>query len=341
MEKRSTKRDRLKVTPPNFTPRPEEFDKLFAAAAAMDRTLELFDVATSEPIISRIPELACIDRAVTRLEYLISGLPNVFRRGYLAITYPKTKRKKGIAFDDIFRGTKANNEILYLDACIPVFVEGSIKECERDEGREISTFGCRTKVNDRFEMCWAITIDGLNALIGLTNNASVSKRTVAKRVTKLDSIIIEVVQEEELLRKQVPDENSVIHLIEVTEARAEVDKRHAAVVAQVQALLDSLAGRRGSSPEENKRIAEEVYDTARCSGIQLLYNDQPAYFYWASGVFQMRSTDSSRTPLGPASAAFPELRADVRQAGKESGDSVSKEGGGFAGKIKGGPKRKR
>jgi hypothetical protein len=142
-------------------------------------------------------------------------------------------------------------------------------------------------------------------------------------------------------REEQPDSSQVIHVGEVASAREELNELQAQVVGRFQELLDSLAGRRGASAEDNKRIAEEVYDAARRSGIQLLYNDQSAYFYWASGVFQMRSTDSSRTPLGPTSAEFPELTAHGKQSGKESGESVSKDDVGFAGKIKDGTKRKR
>lgn len=107
-----------------------------------------------------------------------------------------------------------------------------------------------------------------------------------------------------------------IGLQEVSQARAQVERLQETVVERIQGLLDSLGGRRGESEEANKQIAKDVYDLARRTGTQLVYEGQPARIHWAGRVFHVRTTDSTRKPLG-SSAKFPQLTAEAKQVGPE------------------------
>jgi hypothetical protein len=141
------------------------------------------------------------------------------------------------------------------------------------------------------------------------------KKTIAKRITKEDSRIA-LFQEEELLRKDIPDESLVIHLDEVTEARAEVIELHAPIVARFQRLLDSLVGRRGATPDDNKTIAKAVFDAAECSGIDLCSKGQPVNFRWHQ-VFEGRTPDAARRTI-VQSADFPTLIARAKVPAEKS-----------------------
>lgn len=108
-------------------------------------------------------------------------------------------------------------------------------------------------------------------------------------------------------------ESQLIQTEEITRGRAAVEKRQKAVEQEFQDWLDSLAGRRGKTTEENRQIADEIYDAARCAGIQLICKDQPGYLRFAKGVFEMLATDSSRKWLD-SSATFPQLTARAKQS---------------------------
>jgi hypothetical protein len=155
----------------------------------------------------------------------------------------------------------------------------------------------------------------------LANDKEIAKKVIV-RVYRVPLLLPDVrfhfgVTEEEEVPKPVPEEVTVIHLNEVAKARAEVDKLQAAVVTRVQELLDRLAGRRGAGPAENKEIADEVYDAARSSGVQLLCKGQPANIRWDRGVFEARTTDATRKTL-VQSAEFPHLIARAKIAAQKS-----------------------
>jgi hypothetical protein len=107
-----------------------------------------------------------------------------------------------------------------------------------------------------------------------------------------------------------------ISLGEIHEAGLEVKQLQATVVARVQQLLDSLAGRRGESEDHNKQVARLVYDVARDSGTNLLCDDQPGDLRWHAGIFEVRTTDSRKLTLR-RSADFPQLVAQAKGIGKE------------------------
>jgi hypothetical protein len=115
-----------------------------------------------------------------------------------------------------------------------------------------------------------------------------------------------------------PPEPPAIQLEEIDRVRAAVEQLQVTVVQGFQDWLDSLVGRWGQTPQENKRIASEVYDAARCAGIQLICKGQPAYFYWANGVFQAVTTDSSRKALD-SGKRFPQMIAQARHSKRGSG----------------------
>jgi hypothetical protein len=104
-----------------------------------------------------------------------------------------------------------------------------------------------------------------------------------------------------------------IRLEEVDQAGRELKELQATVVNRFQDLLQNLAGRRGSSDDQNKRIANAVYDAARRVAIQLLYKDQSIYLSWANGVFTLTTTDKSRKYID-SSAIFPHLTAQAKGA---------------------------
>jgi hypothetical protein len=112
-----------------------------------------------------------------------------------------------------------------------------------------------------------------------------------------------------------------ISLGEISEARLEVKQRQAAVIEEVQRLLDSLVGRRGTTEAENKQIADLVYDIARNSGTDLLCEGQRAHIRWSSGVFEARTTDARRITLCQ-SADFPPLTARAKAHEREAGLSI-------------------
>jgi carbon storage regulator len=151
-------------------------------------------------------------------------------------------------------------------------------------------------------------------------------KVVAQRAEKGHSKKMQLRPEERLEppeedpKSQQP-EQTVIRMEEIAEAQAEVKKLQAAVVSRVQELFDSLTGRRGESPEQNKKIAAAVYDVARNSGTELVCNGEAGTIRWHNGGFEARLTDRSKRMLLKR-ADFPHLLARAKTRDHEPGQGV-------------------
>ena len=121
-----------------------------------------------------------------------------------------------------------------------------------------------------------------------------------------------LLQEREQLPDQPKEAPTTIEMAEIATGRKVVEQQQEEVVRKFQDWLDSLVGRRAETQDDNKRIADEVYDTARCAGIRLICKNQAAYLRFAKGVFELLTMDSSRTWLD-SSATFPQLTARSKQ----------------------------
>jgi hypothetical protein len=119
-----------------------------------------------------------------------------------------------------------------------------------------------------------------------------------------------------LLSPPKGQQESSISLREIHAAGLEVKQLQAMVVARVQQLLNSLAGRRGDSEDQNKQIARLVYEVARDSGTDLLCGNQAGDLRWHAAIFEVRTTDSRKLTL-KRSADFPQLLAQAKGTGKE------------------------
>lgn len=110
-------------------------------------------------------------------------------------------------------------------------------------------------------------------------------------------------------RGRPPVARPLIAIDSVRQAEADLARLQQPLVERFQALLDSLAGGKGATPDDSKTISSVANEMAARYGIEMVFDDQPVNLRWGDGVFAVRSADGHSRKHAGSAAGFPALKA--------------------------------